>query len=151
LFALPSDQEIVCQGIVGVKSASEPTLEAPQEYLGRSVYLSFDFDDINNNTGFNTREELMQNILDWLADEVSVVARCAVDGRTVDCVATLSSSVGALPTEFRWDLGDGTILSTGAYPSIVHNYSASGTFTIRVEATDNWGHKALDDITVAVP
>lgn len=151
LFALPSDQEIVCQGIVGVKSASEPTLEAPQEYLGRSVYLSFDFDDINNNTGFNTREELMQNILDWLADEISVVARCAVDGRTVDCVATLSSSIGAVPTEFRWDLGDGTILSTGAHPSIVHNYSASGTYAIRVEATDNWGHKALDDITVAVP
>jgi minor extracellular serine protease Vpr len=150
LFAL-APSTALCQGIVGVKNSSEPILETPQAFLGRSVYLSFDFDDINNDTGFNTREELMQNILDWLEDDVSVVARCAVDGQTVDCVATPSSSVGATPVEFRWDLGDGTILTTGSSPSVVHNYSAPGTFIIQVEATDSWGHKALDDITVMVP
>jgi len=149
LFALRPDNA-GCQGVVGVKSASEPTLEAPQEYPGRSVYLSFDFDDINNNTGFDAREDLMQNILDWLADEVSVVARCAVDGRTVDCIATIGSSVGAMPPKFRWDLGDGTTLSTGASSSVVHRYNTPGTFTIRVEVTDSWGHKALDDAVVTV-
>jgi hypothetical protein len=149
LFALPPNNAL-CQGIVGVKNASEPVLESAQAYPGRSVYLSFDFDDINNNTGFDTREELMQNILDWLTDEVSVVARCAVDGRTVDCVATVSSSVGATPAKFRWDLGDGTTLSTGASASVVHRYSAPGTFTIRVEVTDSWGHKALDDAIITI-
>jgi len=149
LFAYASNPR--CQGIVGVKNASEPTLEAPQDYLGRSVYLSFDFDDINNNTGYKRREELMGNILKWLVDEVSVVARCAVDRRTVDCVAALNSSVGATPVKFRWDLGDGTIFSTASSSSVVHNYGAPGTFTIRVEATDRWGHRALDDVTITVP
>ncbi len=150
LFALPPNNAL-CQGIVGVKNASEPTLEVPQEYLGRSVYLSFDFDDINNNTGFNTRKELMGNILDWLQDDVSVVVRCAVDGRTVDCDANLTSSVGTVPAEFRWDLGDGTMFSTGSFASVVHVYGSPGTFTIRVEATDGLGHQALDDTTITVP
>ena len=147
LFAL-SPNYALCQGVVGVTDASEPTLEAPQEYLGRSVYLSFDFDDVNNNTGFSTRETLLRNILNWLTDEVSVVARCAVDGRTVDCAAAISSS--GTPATFRWDLGDGTILSTRSSPSVVHRYSAPGTFTIRVEATDSLGHKALDDAVVTI-
>jgi hypothetical protein len=153
LYALPPNNAI-CQGVVGVKNASEPTLEADQEYPeypGRSVYLSFDFDDINNNTGYHTREELMANILDWLQDNVSVIVRCTAYGRTMDCDADLLSSVGAAPAKFRWDLGDGTTLSTGSSSSVVHVYRSSGTFTIRVEATDSWGHKALDDILVTLP
>ena len=149
LFALPPN-DALCQGIVGVKNSSEPTLEAPQEYLGRSAYLSFGFEDINNDPDLNGREELMKNILDWLQDDVSVVVRCAVDGRTVDCIATLTSSAGPAPARFRWDLGDGTTLSTGPSASIVHRYGSPGTFTIRVEATDSWGHKALDDARVTV-
>jgi len=149
LFALPPN-DARCQGIVGVKNASEPTLEAPQQYPGRSVYLSFNFDDINNTSSFNSREELLGNILDWLQDDVSVGVSCAAYGRTVECSATLTSTVGANATEFRWKLDDETALSTGPSDSVVHVYRSPGTYTIRVEVTDSWGHKALGSFTITL-
>ncbi|MGD8969430.1 MAG: S8 family serine peptidase, partial [Anaerolineae bacterium] len=101
----------VQDGYVASARADSPTLERPgTRYDYRTIYLSFGFEGINNDTGYTTREELMQELFNWLTDEVTVTMESA-EGMVDDLItltAEASSTVGAEPVQYRWDFGDGS-------------------------------------------
>jgi hypothetical protein len=67
------DGSAVQDGYVASARADGPTLERPQtRYDYRSIYLSFGFEGINDDTGYTTRAELMGGLYNWLIDEVEV-------------------------------------------------------------------------------
>ncbi|HMC72120.1 MAG TPA: PKD domain-containing protein, partial [Mycobacteriales bacterium] len=49
---------------------------------------------------------------------------------------------------FRWSFGDGSAAAAGA--SVSHTFSRTGTFTVRVTATDTAGNSAAKQISVTV-
>ncbi|MBC8422412.1 MAG: S8 family serine peptidase, partial [Chloroflexi bacterium] len=140
-------------GYVASARAHSPTLEQPYASFDyRNIYLSFGFEGINNDTGYTTREELMGELFNWLTDEVAVTMGSA-EGMVNDLItlsADASSSVGAGAVQYRWDFGDGSDVAVSATPSVVHVYTSGGTYTARVEVTDEYGHKAVSEATVNV-
>ena len=58
--------------------------------------------------------------------------------------AEMDSAYGGDGMTFRWDFGDGTAF-TNAYKSATagHTYTKAGTYTVRVEATNALGTKAI--------
>ncbi|MEJ2208218.1 MAG: S8 family serine peptidase [Anaerolineae bacterium] len=137
-------------GYVASTRAAGPTLEEPlPAFSYRSLYLSFGFEGINNDTGFTTREELMGELLNWLTDEVEV-SLAPASGRVNDPIhleATFASSTGAEAVQYRWDVGDGSAIVTSSGPVIAHKYDAPGTYLVRVQVTDAYGHTALSEET----
>ncbi len=142
----------VQDGYVASARADSPTLERPQvRYDYRSLYLSFGFEGINNDTGYTTREVLMGELLNWLTDEVAVTIE-SEEGMVNDLItlsADATSSVGAAAVEYRWDFGDGSDVAVSTTPSVVHVYASGGTYTAKVEVTDEYGHKAVDEAIVS--
>jgi PKD repeat protein len=64
--------------------------------------------------------------------------------------ATLTSNIaGTTGVTYRWDFGDGTAYSA-AYESnqASHTYAVCGNYTVRVEAVDSWGNKAIGTFQV---
>ena len=156
-------------GHLGTRMSSEPTLERlagtePWTKLGyRVAYLSFGLEGVNNNTGYNTREDLMKRLLDWLRAEVSVTPGrpeffAPAPHAAVLVTATISTNVITTgvniptPNRFvcRWDFGDGTPIQTTAASDNVcaayHGYRTMGRYPVRVEVTDIFGHKAVSDV-----
>jgi len=156
-------------GHLGTRISSEPTLERlagnePWTKLGHRVaYLSFGLEGVNNNTGYNTREDLLKRLLDWLQAEVEVTpgqpeffapapyAAALVTATVSTNVITTGVDVET-PNTFicRWDFGDGTPVQTtvadGDVCAAYHGYSAFGRYPVRVEVTDIFGHKAVSDV-----
>jgi hypothetical protein len=138
----------VGEGQVASSRADGPTLEEPQTAFDyRSLYLSFGFEGVNNDTGFTTREELMQQMLDWLTDEVSVelapVQGNVLGVTTLDAVTT--SSVDAEGVQYRWDFGDGSEIAVTGTPSAIHVYDSVGKYVAQVEVMDELGHTAISE------
>jgi len=134
-------------GYVAAARADSPTLERPQvRYDYRSLYLSFGFEGINNDTGFNTREDVMAAALAWLTDDVSVeISGDAVVENPYD-VATFEATVtGSEGVSYRWDFGDWSPFVTSTEPVAAHVYEWEGTYYARVEVTDALGHKAVSE------
>jgi len=156
-------------GHLGTRLSSEPTLERmagrePWTKLGyRVAYLSFGLEGVNNNTGYNTREDLLKRLLDWLQAEVQVTpgqpeffapapyAAALVTATVSTNVITTGVDVQT-PNMFlcRWDFGDGTPVQVteadGNVCAAYHGYSAFGHYPVRVEVTDIFGHKAVSDV-----
>jgi PKD repeat protein len=66
--------------------------------------------------------------------------------------ATLASNIlGTAGVSYRWDFGDGSAY-TAAYESnqVSHTYAVCSDYTVRVEATDSWGNKAIGTLEVPV-
>ena len=143
------------EGWVGILRSVGPTLENEGVLPGpdyRTAYLSFGLEGINNTTGYNTREELLGQILACLNDEVAVTLEPAT-GMVNDLItlsAEVTSSVGAEGVRYRWDFGDGSDIATTDAPSAAHVYRDGGTYTVRVEVTDECGNTAIDDATVSI-
>ena len=143
------------EGWVGILRSVGPTLENEGVLPGpdyRTAYLSFGLEGINNTTGYNTREELLGQILACLNDEVAVTLEPAT-GMINDLItlsAEVTSSVGAEGVRYRWDFGDGSDIATTDAPSAAHVYRDGGTYTVRVEVTDECGNTAIDDATVSI-
>lgn len=151
----------IALGHVGTRMSSEPTLERmagkePWTHLGyRTQYLSFGLEGVNNNTGFNSREELMDRLLSWYDDQVSVSLdqpAYFVSGpnKPITVTATAATSVMTTTTGFqnrvllyRWDFGDGTAIQETDTPWAAHGYANSGQYNVRVEVIDAFGHHAL--------
>ncbi len=135
-------------GTVGLALSSEPSLEEPRDAVNyRTAYLSFGLEGINDNTGYATKADVMSKLLSWLADDVTM----SVTGPTTATIGTpisltasgRSSASDATFTRYRWDFGDGTAVQDTLRPSVFHTYARPGTHTVRVEATDSYGHKIL--------
>ena len=133
-------------GHVAAARADGPTLERQEtRYPYRSLYLSFGFEGINDDTGYTTREELMGALLNWLTDEL-MVSLDPAEGVTHDVIAldaTVTSSVDAEGVQYRWDFGDGSEIAITATPSAVHVYESAGMYLARVQVTDEYGHTAV--------
>ncbi len=160
---------VLSLGHLGTRISSEPTLERlagtePWTKLGyRVAYLSFGLEGVNNDTGYNTREDLLKRLLDWLRAEVSVTpgqpeffapapyAAALVTATVSTNVITTGVDVET-PNSFicRWDFGDGTPIQTtladGNICAAVHGYRAMGRYPVRVEVTDIFGHKAVSNV-----
>lgn len=145
------------QGLIGLSRSAEPTLEQPT--LGipyRSLYLSFGLEGVRNDLGLTTRTELLQSLLWWITDQpavtldTSAVAVTAA-GESFTFNATATSTA---PTEFvryRWDFGDGSGIVETTEPTVSHTYNTPGTYQVRVEATNTWGHSALSPLAPVTP
>lgn len=158
-------------GHLGTRMSSEPTIERVKKAeawtpLGyRTQYLSFGLEGVNNNTGYNTREELLDRLLSWLDDEVTIsfsspstvsAAPYAPVAVSVDAGASVETTTTGFKNSilyYRWDFGDGTAIQTTDKPNAVHGYARAGTYTVYAEAVDAFGHKAVASqaLTVVPP
>ncbi len=62
----------------------QPTLERPgTTFKGTGIYFAFGLEGVNNDTGFNTREDLLGSALNWTWDEPegSITATPAMPGQ----------------------------------------------------------------------
>ncbi len=150
-------------GYTGLTRASEPTLEKPTHLFdGRTAYLSFGFEGVNNPyTGtletVDSREDFLGELLTYLWTEPTVqLPDIAVDASATtmlvaDAGSVLSSTYHTADiVQYRWDFGDGSAFEVTTVPTATHVYQSGGTFTTRVEVTDEYGHTALAESTAKV-
>jgi hypothetical protein len=153
LFYYKSDSNID-EGITGMSHREQPSLENPGvAYAGRSVYTTFGLEGVNNDTGFTTREELLQRALDWGWDNpVASVSMSMTGSSQFSFTASLTSNIsGTSGVSYRWDFGDGT--PYGAWTdnsSATHTYANPGKHTVRVEVIDSLGNHAIGISTIPV-
>jgi subtilisin family serine protease len=140
--------------VVAMLHREQPSLERPGiSYLGKTAYLAFGLEGVNDNTGTTTRKELLEKLLDWGRDEPSVTfaAERAAAGAYVFTAALSAPVAGVAGAVYRWDFGDDTgFAGPSASPTAEHQYSRSGRYTVRVEATDAFGNRAVSSQTVRV-
>jgi hypothetical protein len=159
LFQADITDGLQAEGYVGLTRASDPTLEQGSMADGRSVYLSFGFEGVNDPdagtlAGFDSRRYLMEELMTYLLSEPTATLpdTMATTGEAVT-LTTTAGFVGATPlatsiVSYRWDFGDGSAFETTTTPSVNHVYAADGTYTVRVEVTDNYGHSYIAQATV---
>ena len=143
-------------GYVALCKVDEPSLEDDTvEIPYRTVYYAFGYEGINDNPGATPRHLLLQRTLDWLWDEVTVdiqpVTGAPHSAIPIHC--TVQSSVGVGISSYRWQVsastGTARVLSSEE-PQITLTYAAPGEYQVAVEATDDYGHRAVDRTTVTV-
>lgn len=138
-------------GIVALHRFSSPTLENPEPaFIYRTTYLGFGLEGVRSDTGKTTRKEFLQQLLYWHVAYPGVkidTPTVTVDAnQSVQLTAHASSSVPSTFVRYRWDFGDGTPFVETDHDTVEHQYAASGTYHVRVEVTDNWGHKAVSGV-----
>jgi hypothetical protein len=133
----------------------QPSLEKPGlAYAGRSVYTTFGLEGVNNDTGFTTREELLQRALNWGWDNpVASIVVNTIQGSKYTFNSNLVSNIGGTSGfSYRWDFGDGTPYSDwSSNSSVTHTYAKLGSYTVRVEVIDSLGNHAIGTITIQQP
>ena len=81
------------------------------------------------------------------------VAKFSVSPTTPDAGTGVSFDAGSSTdsdgtvTSYQWDFGDG---STGTGKTVTHTYSASGTYTVKLNVTDNNGAHNVSSLTLQV-
>lgn len=136
-------------GVVAMAHRDQPSLErAGISYYGRSIYTTFGLEGINNGVAATSREDLLGLFLDWAWDEpmVTITATESVteSAMTLFEAAVTSNITDVVGVRYRWDFGDGSDYM-GPYASnqASHVYQTCGTYTVRVEATDSLGNRAV--------
>ncbi|MGH2447621.1 MAG: S8 family serine peptidase [Chloroflexota bacterium] len=133
--------QLTTSGIdVGIASSDEPSFKHKTTYKGRSVLFSFGFEAINNNTGFATRDQVMRRIFQWFNDQprAHVTNPQKVGKNQIRLEAKLS---GPKAATYQWQIGN-KVLATSKKPTI-HRFPHAGTFSVRVQVTDQLGHVAV--------
>jgi hypothetical protein len=133
---------------IGIVNSDEAALNHVPSYKGRSVYLSFDFAGINDNTGYATRAEVMQRILQWLdGTPTAKVTRLRYPAhKSIQLTAMVSSDAGSRIVSYQWQVGSRTLKST-TKPTH-YAFPRAGKFRIRAQVTDGIGHTAVTAWTV---
>lgn len=147
MFVAQSDARLDA-GIVGVNDSAEPTLEKPYlAYPYRTIYLSFGLESVRNDTGKTSRKELLQYMLYWIVDRPWVTIHGAPESVEAGQEVTLTAEAGSnTPTSFyryRWDFGDGSPIVETDQPTVTHRYEEAGSYKVRVQADNTWGHSAV--------
>lgn len=146
------------EGVVAMLHAANPTLENPGvSFPGRVAFTAFGLEGINNTPTTTSRSDFLGMLLDWTNDmpEVTITDNSdqyANTSLTTYLEATVTSNIpDAEGMTYRWDFGDGSD-HAGPYESNLagHDYAACGTYTVRVEATDSYGHVAIGEEEIAV-
>jgi hypothetical protein len=136
---------------VAVTSSDEPSLKHVASYPGRTVFFSFGFEGINDNTGFATRTQVMQRIFQWFDDKptAAVTTKSARAGARTQLNAKLQAGSGAKPSQYIWQVGSQTLLPTGK--PIQYRFTRPGKYKVRVQITDSLGHAAVSPwVTITV-
>lgn len=130
-------------GDVAIVNSDEPTLKHVAKYAGRSVLFSFGFEGINNNTGYATREQVLQRIFQWFGDKPAarVTGNNYAHGRPVRLGAALHAAAGVRAVQYDWQVG-GAILKATSKPTS-YTFPHAGQFKVRVLITDSLGHSAV--------
>lgn len=138
-------------GVAGIRASSEPTIEKAQAYMGRTVWFGFGLENVNNDTGFSTREQLLGRTLAWLRDTVTatLASNIAVAGQTSVFTVTAGSTLGTIAS-YRWDFGDGYDIFATTRNWAPHLFRHPGTYNVRVEVTDSLMHKTIATQTVTI-
>jgi subtilisin family serine protease len=147
MFVAQSDARLDA-GIIGVNDSAEPTLEKPYlAYPYRTIYLSFGLESVRSDTGTTSRKELLQSMLYWIVDQPWVTIHGAPESVEAGQEVTLTAEAGSnTPTSFyryRWDFGDGSPILETDQTTVTHQYATAGSYTVRVQATNTWGHSAV--------
>lgn len=131
---------------IGVVASDEPTLKHQPKYKGRSVYFSFDFAGINNNTGYATREQVLQRVFAWLEDTPSVTigTRVARARKAVRLQATLKTVSGFKAARFVWQVNGKTLKATSR--PVSYAFPRAGVYRLRVQVTDTLGHNVVSSV-----
>jgi subtilisin family serine protease len=143
-------------GWVGIMRSLGPTFGNEGILPGpdyRTAYLSFGLEGVNNTTGYDTREDLVQEIFNFFQDQLTVTVTVDSTGSVYDLVtltAHVESSVGAAGAQYRWDFGDGSEIITTDTASVVHPYSSIGLYPVRVEVIDEYGNTAVSEPVLAM-
>ncbi|HEV3478081.1 MAG TPA: S8 family serine peptidase [Gaiellaceae bacterium] len=135
---------------ISYSRTSDPTLEEErQEYLYRAISMGFGVEGLASGA---TPAQLGDRTFDWLLDRIDVGLASASIGRGKRSTlrASASSSVGAAITKYRWDFGDRSRWVTTGGPTVTHKFRRSGTFDVRIEATDSLGHTSVGHAVVRV-
>ena len=144
----------VRDGVVATSHRHQPRLEqAGIAYFGRSVYAGFGLEGVNNGVGSTSREELLGAFMNWAMDEPEVsISQNSRSRSYVILEASLTSNIeGTTGVSYRWDFGDGSAYSATTGSNIGgHTYEGCGTYTVRVEATDSWGNRAIGSTEITV-
>ena len=137
--------------------SSEPSLEEErQEYRYRSLSMGFGLEGVNSNTGFATprsggaRDVALAARRDRLRPALRRRRRRPTSRRSVVLTATPSSTVGASFKKFRWDFGDGEPCGDEQADTVHHNYKKRGDYAVRLEVTDDLGHRSVQHQTVVL-
>lgn len=128
---------------IGVVSSDEPSLKHKASYPGRSVFFSFGFEGIDDNTGYTTREQLLQRIFQWFDDRPTAQvtgARYRAKAR-VQLQAGLRALAGVHAAQYIWQVGGSTLIATGK--PTTYRFPRAGTYRLRVQITDTLGHVAV--------
>jgi hypothetical protein len=142
------------KGYVALATMERATLERPEVMaLNKTMLFGFGLEGVNNDTGFDTREELLGAALHWAWDRPTVTITAQVDGpgRVTLFTAAISSEFGGKGVTYRWDFGDGTGF-TNPYTSatVGHTYAKPGRYTVRVEATNELGTTVIAERVVTI-
>ncbi len=148
--------DTVESGYVASHSSFEPTIErvkdpvgVPQEPVAwRIAELNFGLEGVNDDTGFTTRQALMQAIFDWQDDVVTVdfanpFYTAPKAFAFVNFTASANSSKGGEILRYRWDFGDGSGIQETTTGAVSHQYQVEGLYHAYVEVLDSYGHKAV--------
>jgi minor extracellular serine protease Vpr len=137
---------------VGFGRSSEPSLTEPRvQFRYRSAVLGFGLEGLSSTA---SRDAVAGGLLDWLLDDLAVsgVSSAAAGPRTATLTASAASLAGSgSVTGYRWSFGDGSAPVTTAGPTITHQFPSARAWTVRVEATDALGHRALTTNQITVP
>jgi hypothetical protein len=141
-------------GYVALAQRDFVTLERPGvSNLGAAMYFTFGLEGVNNDTGFNTREDLLGAALNWAWDDPTVTISATTDlpGRVTLFTADIESEFGGEGVSFRWDFGDGTgIFGPYENPEAGHVYDKIGRYRVRVQVTNELGTVAIGEIEVVI-
>jgi len=128
---------------VGVVSSDEPSLKHKASYPGRAVFFSFGFEGINDNTGYATRDQVLQRIFQWFDDKptVGVGAAHYRSGTKVQLRASVKTASGVHVAQYLWQVGGSQLVATGK--PTTYRFPHAGTYRLRVQITDTLGHVAV--------
>jgi hypothetical protein len=152
ILRYPDDSNLD-DGAVGMAHREQPTLEKPGvAYDGRSIYTGFGLEGVNNTSDYATREDLLQQALEWGWDNPTAALTSTAVNQDSTFTASLESNIaGVTGFNYRWDFGDGTAFTTASpEASITHKYARPGTYTVRVEVVDSLGNHAIGTQVVKV-
>jgi minor extracellular serine protease Vpr len=134
--------------------SSEPRLDRRRvKYRYRSVSMGFGLEGVNDTTGFTTKAQVAKRTLNWLLDAIDVsLSAHRLNGKRFELTAAATSSVGANFTQFSWDFGDKSEVKKTTSPSVTHTFKNCGAdkkCEVKVEVTDNLGHRAIEDAKIS--
>ncbi len=125
-----------------VDSSDEPTLTHAAMYRGRSVFFSFGFEGINNNTGYATRVQVLRRIFQWFNDKprAQVVTSQARVSSRITLQARLTHTISRAVT-YQWQVGKTQLRPLPG--NVWYRFGSRGTYKVRVAITDAMGHTTV--------